>query len=98
MALYTVDGPTAGSEVAGIYWRMQWKGGGADQYTYAREVGRTDAATRWARTTRLVCGFPLNVDENKQVEYSMQGSNTLSWIFGYVEEYTRRSRSKVVEL
>jgi hypothetical protein len=69
-----------------------------DYPIYAREVGSTDAALTGARNRNGPAGFPLDVDENGEVEFNLPDAWGISWIFGYVEEYVRRSRSKVTEI
>jgi hypothetical protein len=89
---------TVSPTVAGVYWRMQQYGGASSQATYAREVGSANVTLSGVLNFRWIPGFPLNVNEDGEVEYSMESTNTESWIFGYVEEAVRRNRSKVMTI
>jgi hypothetical protein len=77
---------------------MQFTGGASAYATYAREVGSTDSALKENHDQGYIPGFLLGVDGDNNVEFSMGAANSRSWIFGYVEEYVKRSRSKVTEI
>jgi hypothetical protein len=84
---YEVASKTMSPTTAGIYWRAQNQGGNF-AYVYAREVGSTDIAL-----------FQTSPNDNYSGHVLDDISSTVaSWIFGYLEEYPKRSRSKVTEL
>ena len=84
-------------KLVGVYWRLQYIGVNDDRHLHAREIGSSNPSLGAERGLRLIPGFPLNVDEDKEVEFRMPGTNASSWVFGFVEESTRRSRSKVMK-
>jgi hypothetical protein len=97
---YAIGSRTVSPNVVGVYWRLQADPTGSPpaDVLYAREVGSTDTGlTNRGDAWHLIPGFPVNVDENGEVEYNMQEGDR-AWIFGYVDEYVRRSRSKVTEI
>jgi hypothetical protein len=97
---YAIGSRTVSPNVVGVYWRLQADptGGPPADVLYAREVGSTDSGlTNRGDAWHLIPGFPLNVGEDGDVEYNMQAGDR-AWIFGYVEEYVRRSRSKVTAI
>jgi hypothetical protein len=95
---YNAASKTVGKNVKGIYWRMQFTGTVAAQPLYAREVGSTDTVLLASHNQNFIPGFPLNVDEDGNVEFNIIGppAPAESWIFGYVEEVEHRRRAMIM--
>ena len=85
--------PATSSTVHSIFWALQYTGSGAGvgPYTYAREVGSSNASVTQAKNRDYYTNFLLTVDSNKEVQHYMDSADTQSWIFAYIEEYVRKA-------
>ncbi len=81
--------PTTSPTVESIYWRIV-NNAASPATLYAREVGSENSEISQANR-KYLSSFLLTVDENQEVEHYMEGADTESWIFAYIEEYVRRS-------